>query len=53
MWAEQNKLEMIKKFPDIEVAVSERRKKIFDQPSEGGKFFSPKNLSSKTNAMKI
>ena len=38
--AEQSKLEMRKKFQDIEVAVNERMKKIFDQLNECGKNFS-------------
>ena len=38
--AEQSKLEMRKKFQDIEVAVNERMKKIFDQLNERGKNFS-------------
>ena len=38
--AEQSKLEMRKKFQDIEVAVNERMKAIFDQVNERGKNFS-------------
>ena len=38
--AEQSKLEMRKKFQDIEVAVNERMKEIFDQLNERGKSFS-------------
>ena len=38
--AEQSKLEMRKKFQDIEVAVHERMKKIFDQLNERGQSFS-------------
>ena len=38
--ADQSKLEMRKKFQDIEVAVNERMKKIFDQLNERGKSYS-------------
>ena len=38
--AEKNKLEMRTKFPDFEVAVNERIKKIIDQLSERGKNYS-------------
>ena len=38
--AEKSKLEMRTKFQDIEVAVNERMKKIFDQLSERGKNYS-------------
>ena len=40
MLAEKSKLEMRTKFQDIERAVNERMKKIFDQLNERGKFFS-------------
>ena len=39
MLAEKSKLEMRTKFQDIERAVNERMKKIFDQLNERGKFF--------------
>ena len=42
--AEQSKLKMRKKFQDIEVAVNERMKQIFDQLSERGKNYSSKNF---------
>ena len=38
--AEKSKLEMRKKFQDVEVAVNERMKKIFDQLNECGKNYS-------------
>ena len=38
--AEKSKLEMRTKFQDIEVAVNERMKKIFDQLNERGKNYS-------------
>ena len=38
--AEKSKLEMRTKFQDIERAVNERMKKIFDQLNERGKNFS-------------
>ena len=42
------------KFPDIEVAVNNRMKKVFDQLNERGKkIFQLTNLSTKTNALKI
>ena len=51
--AEKSKLEMRTKFQDIEVAVNERMKKIFDQLHERGKNYSLTNSSTKTNALKI
>ena len=42
--AEQSKLEMRKKFQDIEVGVNERMKKIFDQLNERGKNYSSKKF---------
>ena len=38
--AEKSKLEMRTKFQDIEVAVNERKKKIFDELNERGKNYS-------------
>ena len=51
--AEQSKLEMRKKIQDIEVAVNERMKKIFDQLNERGKNIQVISSSTKTNALKI
>ena len=45
--AEQSKLEMRKKFQDIEVAVNERMKKIFDQLNERGKNYSSNKFEYK------
>ena len=42
--AQQSKLEMRKKFQDIEVAMNERMKNIFDQLNERGKNFSSNNF---------
>ena len=41
------------KFQDIEMAVNERMKKIFDQLNERGKIDSINKLDGSTNAMKI
>ena len=45
--AEQSKLEMRKKFQDIEVAENERTKHIFDQLNEFGKNYSSNNFEYK------
>ena len=45
--AEKNKLEMRTKFQDIEVAVNERMKKIFDQLNERGKKYSSNKIEYK------
>ena len=44
--AEQSKLEMRKKFQDIETALNERMKKIFDQLSEHGKNYLSKKIEN-------
>ena len=41
------------KCQDIEVAVNERIKKIFDQLNERGKNYQVTNMSTKKNALKI
>ena len=45
--AEKSKLEMRTKFQDIEVAVNERMKKIFDVLNERGKNYSSKKFENK------
>ena len=51
--AEKSKLEMRTNIQDIEVAVNERMKKIFDQLKEQCKIIQVINLSMNTNELKI